>query len=305
MIIGKTNSEDIFNKLNLALQEFKDKELSCPNNEKIIIPVYDCKEEIIRVVNREDFLGLIRSYNCYKSDFVILGEIFKGQSKTVSEVVKEFITQFDSSSFFFISERLIFNRNFELPSEFSNFPFVRTTVYNEIFLDFTRHFEFIWGEHYRNFEDVWVNFLRNEYWKRIVNEYYISKKDSNVENFSLDYSIYFLKISSNKLGYYEPDFANKKVLLFILEMLYIFRTRPNQPHFSETGLGDELLKNPEIMTSFKISCERTLQSSDWKTLVQSNLEPDNTSFLYQSQKEDFIIFTDELYQFLFEEKNNE
>ena len=84
MIIGKTNSEDIFNKLNLALQEFKDKELSCPNNEKIIIPVYDCKEEIIRVVNREDFLGLIRSYNCYKSDFVILGEIFKGQSKTVS-----------------------------------------------------------------------------------------------------------------------------------------------------------------------------------------------------------------------------
>lgn len=305
MIIGKTNSEDIFNKLNLALQEFKDKELSCPNNEKIIIPVYDCKEEIIRVVNREDFLGLIRSYNCYKSDFVILGEIFKGQSKTVSEVVKEFITQFDSSSFFFISERLIFNRNFELPSEFSNFPFVRTTVYNEIFLDFTRHFEFIWGEHYLNFEDVWVNFLRNEYWKRIVNEYYISKKDSNVENFSLDYSIYFLKISSNKLGYYEPDFANKKVLLFILEMLYIFRTRPNQPHFSETGLGDELLKNPEIMTSFKISCERTLQSSDWKTVVQSYLQPDNTSYLYQSQKEDFIIFTDELYQFLFEEKNNE
>lgn len=84
-------------------------------------------------------------------------------------------------------------------------------------------------------------------------------------------------------------------------MLYIFRTRPNQPHFSETGLGDELLKNPEITNSFKKRCERVVQSSDWKTLVQSNLKPNNTSFLYQSQKEDFIIFADELYQFLFKE----
>lgn len=305
MITGQTNSGDIFKKLNLALQRFEDKELSCFDNEKILIPIYDCNEEIIRVVTREEFLELIRSYNCGKSDFVILGEVFNGQTKTISEVVKEFITQFDPSNFFFISERLTFNRNFKLPGEFSDFPFVRTTVYNEIFLDFTRHFEFIWGEHYRNFKDVWINFLRNEYWKRIVNQYYISKKDSTVENFSLDYSIYFLKITSNKLGYYEPEFANKKVLLFILEMLYIFRTRPNQPHFSKTGLGGELLKNPEIKNSFKKCCERTLQSSDWKTLVQSNLKSDNTSFLYQSQKEGFIIFADELYQFLFEEKNNE
>ena len=305
MITGKTISQDIFKKLNLTLQRFEDKELSCPNNEKILIPIYDCKKESIKVVTREEFLELIRSYNCDKSDFVILGEVFKGQTKTVSEVVKEFITQFDSSSFFFISERLTFNRNFKLPGEFSDFPFVRTTVYNEIFLDFTRHFEFIWGEHYRNFKDVWINFLRNEYWKRIVNEYYISKKDSNVENFSLDYSIYFLKITSNKLGYYEPDFANKKVLLFILEMLYIFRTRPNQPHFSETGLEEELLKNPETMTSFKKRCERVLQSSDWKTVVRSIFnEEDNTSYLYQSQKNDFIIFADEFYQFLFEEKSN-
>lgn len=59
------------------------------------------------------------------------------------------------------------------------------------------------------------------------------------------------------------------------------------------------------MTSFKISCERTLQSSDWKTVVQSYLQPDNTSYLYQSQKNDFIIFSDEFYQFLFKEKNNE
>ena len=302
MITGQTNSEDIFKKLNLALQRFEDKKLSCPNNEKILIPIYDCKKESIKVVTREEFLGLIRSYNCSKSDFVILGEVFKGQTKTVTEVVKEFITQFDPSSFFFISERLTFNRNFKLPDEFSDFPFVRTTVYNEIFLDFTRHFEFIWGEHYRNFEDVWINFLRNEYWKRIVNKYYVSKKDSTVENFSLDYSIYFLKISSNKLGYYEPDFANKKVLLFILEMFYIFRTRPNQPHFSETGLGEELLKNPEITSSFKRGCEKTFQSSDWKTLVQSYLQPDNTNYLYQSQKNDFIIFADEFYQFLFKEK---
>lgn len=278
-----------------------DEVVTCSDGCELLIPIYDCNEEIIRVVNREEFLELIRSYNCGKSDFVILGEVFEGQSKTVSDVVKEFFVQFESSSFFFISERLTFNRNFELPSEFSDFPFVGTTVYNEIFLDFTRHFEFIWNDYYRNFKDVWLNFLRNEYWKRIVNEYYVSKKYLTVENFSLDYSIYFLKITSNKLGYYEPDFANKKVLLFILEMLYIFRTRPNQPHFSETGLGDELLKNPEIMTSFKNRCERVLQSSDWKTLVQSNLEPDNTSYLYQSQKNDFIIFSDEFYQFLFKE----
>lgn len=302
-MITKENehSEDIFKRLNSALKRLGDKVVTCPDGCELLIPIYDSNKEIIRVVNRDEFLGLIRSYNCGKSDFVILGEVFEGQTKTVSEVVKEFITQFDSSSFFFISERLTFNRNFELPSEFSDFPFVRTTVYNEIFLDFTRHFEFIRGEHYRNFEDVWVNFLRNEYWKRIVNEYYVSKKDLTVENFSLDYSIYFLKITSNKLGYYKPNFANKKVLLFILEMLYIFRTRPNQPHFSETGLGDELLKNPEITNSFKKRCERVVQSSDWKTLVQSNLKPDNTSFLYQSQKEDFIIFADELYQFLFKE----
>lgn len=110
-----------------------------------------------------------------------------------------------------------------------------------------------------------------------------------------------MKIQKIFLKDYEPEFANKKVLLFILEMLYIFRTRPNQPHFSETGLGDELLKNPEITNSFKKRCERVVQSSDWKTLVQSNLKPNNTSFLYQSQKEDFIIFADELYQFLFKE----
>lgn len=306
MITGKTNSERIFKKLNLALQKFGDKEFSCSENEKILILIYDCKEENIRVINREKFLELIRSYICDKSDFVILGEVFKGQTKTVSEVVKEFITQFDPSSFFFISERLTFNRNFKLPNEFSDFSFVRTTVATEFFLDFTRHFEFIWGEHYRNFKDVWINFLRNEYWKRIVNEYYNSKKDSNVENFSLDYSIYFLKITSNKLGYYEPDFANKKVLLFILEMLYIFRTRPNQPHFSETGLGEELLENPEITNSFKRGCERTLQSSDWKTVVRSIFnEDENTSYLYQSQKNDFIIFADEFYQFLFKEKNDE
>lgn len=295
------NSENIFERLNSALKRLGDEVVTCPDGCELLIPIYDCNEEIIRVVTREEFLELIRSYNCGKSDFVILGEVFNGQTKTISEVVKEFITQFDPSNFFFISERLTFNRNFKLPGEFSDFPFVRTTVYNEIFLDFTHHFEFILGEHYRNFQDVWINFLRNEYWKRIVNQYYISKKDSTVENFSLDYSIYFLKITSNKLGYYEPEFANKKVLLFILEMLYIFRTRPNQPHFSETGLGDELLKNPEITNSFKKRCERVVQSSDWKTLVQSNLKPNNTSFLYQSQKEDFIIFADELYQFLFKE----
>ena len=227
MITGQTNSGDIFKKLNLALQRFEDKELSCFDNEKILVPIYDCNKEIIRVVNREEFLELIRSYNCGKSDFVILGEIFKGQSKTVSEIVKGFLTQFDPSSFFFISERLTFDRNFKLPGEFSDFPFVRTTVATEVYLDFTRHFEFIWGEHYRNFEDVWINFLRNEYWKRIVNEYYASKKDSTVEDFSLGFSIDFLKITSNKLGYYAPHFANKELLLFILEMLYIFRTRPN------------------------------------------------------------------------------
>lgn len=236
------NSENIFERLNSALKKIGDEMVTCSDECELLVFIYDCIEDTIRIVNREEFLELCRKFTCGESDFVILGEVFNGQSKTVSEVVKEFITQFDSSSFFFISERLTFNRNFELPSEFSDFPFVHTTVYNEIFLDFTRHFEFIFGEHYRNFEDVWVNFLRNEYWKRIVNKYYISKKDLTVENFSLDYSIYFLKITSNKLGYYEPDFANKKVLLFILEMLYIFRTRPNQPHFSKTGLGDELLK---------------------------------------------------------------
>lgn len=69
-------------------------------------------------------------------------------------------------------------------------------------------------------------------------------------------------------------------------------------------------KKSSFKRSFGNICKRVLYSSewnatpieysDWRTLVQSNLKPDNTSFLYQSQKKGFIIFADELYQFLFE-----
>lgn len=314
MIIDK-KSEDIFKKLNLALQEFEDKELSCPNNEKIIIPVYDCREEIIRVVNREEFLELIRSYNCGKSDFVILGEVFEGQSKTVTEVVKEFFVQFESSDFNFFLERLNFSKTFELPSQYSGPYYVNHIFFSnqDTYNDFLRHFNFI----ERDLTNVLINgtlwnyFLRNEFYKRILNEYYLSKKDLKIENYESNYLLRMLKVSSIHFGFYSVELVNQKLLLFYLELLYLLATRPNNPHFTGTDLEKEW-RERNFRKVFGNICRRVLYSSgwdtkpieylDWKTLVQSNLKSDNTSFLYQSQKEGFIIFADELYQFLFEEE---
>lgn len=312
MIIDK-KSEDIFKKLNLALQEFEDKELSCPNNEKIIIPVYDCREEIIRVVNREEFLELIRSYNCGKSDFVILGEVFEGQSKTVTDVVKEFFVQFESSDFNFFLERLNFSKTFELPSQYSGAYYVNHIFFSnqDTYNDFLRHFNFI----ERDLTNVLINgtlwnyFLRNEFYKRILNEYYLSKKDLKIENYESNYLLRMLEVSSIHFGSYSVELVNQKLLLFYLELLYLLGTRPNNPHFTGTDLEKEWCKR-NFRKVFGNICRRVLYSSgwdikpieylDWKTLVQSNLRLDNTSFLYQSQKEGFIIFADELYQFLFE-----
>ena len=314
MIIDK-KSEDIFKKLNLALQEFEDKELSCPNNEKIIIPVYDCREEIIRVVNREEFLELIRSYNCGKSDFVILGEVFEGQSKTVTDVVKEFFVQFESSDFNFFLERLNFSKTFELPSQYSGAYYVNHIFFSnqDTYNDFLRHFNFI----ERDLTNVLINgtlwnyFLRNEFYKRILNEYYLSKKDLKKENYESNYLLCMLEVSSIHFGSYSVELVNQKLLLFYLELLYFLATRPNNPHFTGTDLEKEW-RERNFRKVFGNICRRVLYSSgwdtkpieylDWKTLVQSNLKSDNTSFLYQSQKEGFIIFADELYQFLFEEE---
>ena len=314
MIIDK-KSEDIFKKLNLALQEFEDKELSCPNNEKIIIPVYDCREEIIRVVNREEFLELIRSYNCGKSDFVILGEVFEGQSKTVTDVVKEFFVQFESSDFNFFLERLNFSKTFELPSQYSGAYYVNHIFFSnqDTYNDFLRHFNFI----ERDLTNVLINgtlwnyFLRNEFYKRILNEYYLSKKDLKIENYESNYLLCMLEVSSIHFGSYSVELVNQKLLLFYLELLYFLATRPNNPHFTGTDLEKEW-RERNFRKVFGNICRRVLYSSgwdtkpieylDWKTLVQSNLKSDNTSFLYQSQKEGFIIFADELYQFLFEEE---
>ena len=318
LITGKTNSEDIFKKLNLALQRFEGKELSCPNNEKILIPIYDCKGESIRVVTREEFLGLIRSYNCGDSDFVILGEVFKGETKTISEVGKEFFVQFESSDFNFFLERLNFSKTFELPSQYNGAYYVNHIFFSnqDTYNDFLRHFNFI----ERDLTNVLINgtlwkyFLRNEFYKRILNEYYLSKKDLKIENYESNYLLRILEVSSIHFGSYSVELVNQKLLLFYLELLYLLGTRPNNPHFTGTDLEKEWERS-SFKGSFGNICKRVLYSlewdttsieySDWKTLVQSNLEPDNTSFLYQSQKEDFIIFTDELYQFLFEEKNNE
>ena len=69
------NSENIFERLNSALKRLGDEVVTCPDGCELLIPIYDCNEEIIRVVTREEFLELIRSYNCGKSDFVIIGEV--------------------------------------------------------------------------------------------------------------------------------------------------------------------------------------------------------------------------------------
>jgi len=100
------NSENIFERLNSALKRLGDEVVTCPDGCELLIPIYDCNEEIIRVVTREEFLELIRSYNCGKSDFVILGELFNGQTKTISEVVKEFFVQFESSDFNFFFRKI-------------------------------------------------------------------------------------------------------------------------------------------------------------------------------------------------------
>lgn len=309
MIIGKTNSEDIFNKLNLALQEFKDKELSCPNNEKILILIYDCKEDCIKVVNREEILELIKSHNYGESDFVILGEVLSDETKTVTDVVKEFITEFNSSSFSFFSKRLTFSEKFQSLDRHNNLTFIKDLVIRKIHLDFARQLSFVgedWDNYLRSPEQVWLNFLQNKYWKRILNEYYISKINKNIENCNLNFLHYVLQTFSRKFGFYQSRLVNKKFFLFTLEILYLLGTKPNQPHFFETGLGEELIKNPELIESIKKDCKGFLKPSEWKTLIQSVLdEDDNMSYLYQSQKNDFIIFADEFYQFLFKEKNDE
>lgn len=312
------NSENIFKRLNSALKRLGDEVVTCPDGCELLIPIYDYNEEIIRVVNREEFLGLIRSYNCGESNFVILGEIFEGQSKTVSGVVKEFFVQFELSDFNFFLERLNFSKTFELPSQYSGAYYVNHIFFSnqDTYNDFLRHFNFI----ERDLTNVLINgtlwnyFLRNEFYKRILNEYYLSKKDLKIENYESNYLLRMLEVSSIHFGSYSVELVNQKLLLFYLELLYLLGTRPNNPHFTGTNLEKEWGRS-SFKGSFGNICKRVLYSlewdttsieySDWKTLVQSNLEPDNTSFLYQSQKEDFIIFTDELYQFLFEEKNNE
>ena len=312
------NSENIFERLNSALERLGDEVVTCPDGCELLIPIYDCNEEIIRVVTREEFLELIRSYNCGKSDFVILGEVFNGQTKTISEVVKEFFVQFESSDFNFFLERLNFSKTFELPSQYSGAYYVNHIFISnqDIYNDFLRHFNFIKKDTTNIFMNgtLWHYFLRNEFYKRILNEYYLSKKDLKIENYESKPLLRLLEVSSNHFGYYETKFVNEKLLLFFIELLYLLATRPNNPHFTGTDLEKEWGER-NFRKVFGNICRRVLYSSgwdtkpieylDWKTLVQSNLRLDNTSFLYQSQKEGFIIFTDELYQFLFEEKNNE
>lgn len=119
-----------------------------------------------------------------------------------------------------------------------------------------------------------------------------------------------LEVSSIHFGSYSVELVNQKLLLFYLELLYLLATRPNNPHFTGTNL-EKKWRERNFRKVFGNICRRVLYSSgwdtkpieylDWKTLVQSNLQPDNTTFLYQSQKEGFIIFADELYQFLFKE----
>lgn len=62
-MITKENehSEDIFKRLNSALKRLGDEVVTCPDACELLVPIYDCNEEIIRVVNREEFLELIRS----------------------------------------------------------------------------------------------------------------------------------------------------------------------------------------------------------------------------------------------------
>lgn len=314
-MITKENehSEDIFKRLNSALKRLGDEVVTCPDACELLVPIYDCNEEIIRVVNREEFLELIRSYNCGKSDFVILGEVFEGQSKTVTEVVKEFCIQFESSDFNFFLERLNFSKTFELPSQYSGAYYVNHIFFSnqDTYNDFLRHFNFI----ERDLTNIlmngtlWNYFLRNEFYKRILNEYYFSKKDLKIENYESNYLLRMLDVSSIHFGSYSVELVNQKLLLFYLKLLYLLGTRPNNPHFTGTDLEKEWKKS-SFKRSFGNICKRVLYSSewnatpieysDWRTLVQSNLKPDNTSFLYQSQKKGFIIFADELYQFLFE-----